>query len=125
LRFTPPPTSRTPPPVDAYSLRLVSGRRLYDRGVLVHHSPALAHLVPDLALRANPRDLDQVGIKPGQRARVTSPRGSLVLAVEPDPTIPRGTASLDANLPGDGPADLIDAAAPVTEVRLESVAEGG
>ncbi|MFP5317215.1 MAG: NADH-quinone oxidoreductase subunit NuoG [Acidimicrobiia bacterium] len=125
LRFTAPPATRTAPPVDAYSLRLVTGRRLYDRGVLVQHSPALCQLVPEPVLRANPYDLDQVGIKPGQRARVTSPRGSLVLAVHPDPSIPRGTASLDHNLPGEGPAELIDATAPVTEVRLESVGAGG
>jgi len=125
LGFTAAPATRTAPPVDAYSLRLVTGRRLYDRGVLVRHSPAMAGLVPEPVLRANPYDLDQVGIKPGQRARMKSPRGSIVLAVLPDPSIPRGTASLDANLPGEGPAELIDATAPVTEVRLESVDEGG
>ncbi|HEX6596707.1 MAG TPA: NADH-quinone oxidoreductase subunit NuoG [Acidimicrobiales bacterium] len=125
LRFTPPPSSRTPPPVDAYSLRLVSGRRLYDHGVLVSHSPALAQMVSEPVLRANPYDLDQVGIKPGQRARVKSPRGSLLLAVHPDPAMPRGTACLDVNLPGEGPAELIDATAPVTEIRLESVGGAG
>jgi len=123
LRFTAPPGSRPSPPVDAYSLRLVSGRRLYDNGVMVRHSPAMAQLVREPVLRANPYDLDQVGVRPGNQVRVTSPRGSLVLAVIHDPAIARGSAVLDFNLPGEagGAADLIDASQPVTEVRLETV----
>ncbi|MGH9224716.1 MAG: NADH-quinone oxidoreductase subunit NuoG [Acidimicrobiales bacterium] len=121
LRFASRPGTRPAPPVDAYSLRLVSGRRLYDGGVMVQHSPALAQLVGEAALRANPYDLDQVGVRSGDAVRVTSPRGSLVLAVVHDPSIARGSASLDINLPGEGAADLIDASQPVTEVRLESV----
>ena len=117
---SPPAESRPVPRVDAYSLRLVSGHRLYDAGVLVEHSPALAQLVPEASLRANPHDLDQVGVEAGGRVRVTSPRGSLVLPAVPDAGIPRGSASFDFGLPGEGAADLIDAAQVVTEVRLES-----
>jgi NADH-quinone oxidoreductase subunit G len=121
LTFSPSAQSQPSPPVDAYSLRLVSGRRLYDAGVLVQHSPALAELVPEPALRANPYDLDQVGVAGGEQVRVTSPRGSLVSTVVADAAVPRGSASLDFNLPGEGAADLIDAFQPVTEVRLESL----
>jgi NADH-quinone oxidoreductase subunit G len=121
MRFSTPPPARTPPRVDAYSLRLVSGRRLYDDGVLVRHSPALAQLVEGPVLRANPYDLDQIGVRPGEPVRVTSPRGSLVLAVTADAGVPKGSASLEFNLPGESAADLIDVSLPVTEVRLQSV----
>jgi formate dehydrogenase major subunit len=98
----------------------VSGRRLYDNGVMAQHSPTLRQLVGDASLRANPYDLDQVGVEPGERVRVTSPRGSLVVGTVHDSDIPRGTAVLEFNLPGDGAAGLIDAGQVVTEVRLES-----
>jgi hypothetical protein len=44
-----------------------------------------------------------------------------VTTVVADTGVPRGSASLDFNLPGEGAADLIDAFQPVTEVRLESL----
>jgi NADH-quinone oxidoreductase subunit G len=122
LTFSAPTQGRTPPPVDAYSLRLISGRRLYDAGVAVQRSPSLAQLVDDeVQLHVNPHDLDQIGIRVGQQVRVTSPRGSLVTHVVRDHGIPRGSASLSFNHPGPGPGDLIDATQAVTEVRLESV----
>jgi NADH-quinone oxidoreductase subunit G len=124
LRFTGPVATRPAPPVDAYSLRLVSGHRLYDNGVLVQQSPALAQLVKPGLLRANPYDLDQLGIRPGERVRVTSPRGTLVVEAVRDPSMPRGSASLPLNTPGEGAADLIDAAQPVTEIRLQSHGDG-
>jgi NADH-quinone oxidoreductase subunit G len=120
LRFSGPATPRPVPPVDAYSLRLVSGHKLYDQGVLVQHSPSLAQLTVPGELRANPYDLDQLGIGAGDQVRVSSPRGSLVVEAVRDPSLPRGSASLAVNAPGEGAADLIDAAQPVTEIRLQS-----
>jgi hypothetical protein len=52
---------------------------------------------------------------------VTSARGSVVLDVQPDPVLPRGTAVLTFNLGGDGASALIDATAEATDVRLEAV----
>ena len=51
---TPPEPRRRRPPVDAYSLRLVATRKLYDRGTLVQHSPSLAGLAAGTALRVQP-----------------------------------------------------------------------
>jgi hypothetical protein len=44
----------------------------------------------------------------------------LVVEAVADDRLPRGTAVMDFNQPGEGAADLIDAAATVTDVRLES-----
>jgi NADH-quinone oxidoreductase subunit G len=112
------------PPPDSYSLRLVSTRRLYDRGNAVSHSPSLVPLVPEAELRAHPHDLDRLGARDGDRVVVRSARGSLVLPCASDASLARGVVAVDFNLDGGGAANaaaaLIDAAAPVTDVRLES-----
>ncbi|MGI9034156.1 MAG: NADH-quinone oxidoreductase subunit NuoG [Acidimicrobiales bacterium] len=106
--------------VDAYSLRLVASRSLYDGGILCASSPSLAGLAPGTRLAANPHDLSRLGIRPGDRVRVSSNRASLVLPAVSDAGVPRGSAVVDFNQPGDGAADLIDATAAVTEVRVET-----
>jgi NADH-quinone oxidoreductase subunit G len=114
-------------PPDSYSLRLVSGHRLYDSGAAVAGSPSLAALVPTAVVRANPYDLDRLGVHTGDPVRVRTARRSLVLGARADDGLPKGVVAVDFNLPvgPDDPtnaaAQLIDAAQPVTDVRLESV----
>jgi NADH-quinone oxidoreductase subunit G len=114
-------------PADSYALRLVAPRRLYDAGSSVTGSPSLTPLVPALVARANPYDLDRLGATTGDRVRVRSARGELVLAAEADPAVPRGVVAVDFNVPvgpeapGNAVATLIDSRNPVTDVRLESV----
>jgi NADH-quinone oxidoreductase subunit G len=115
------------PKADSYSLRLVSGRRLYDAGSSVTGSPSLTPLVPTLVARANPYDLDRLGARTGDRVRVRSARGELILAVESDEGVARGVVAIDFNVPGgesappNAVATLIDSRQLVTDVRLESV----
>jgi NADH-quinone oxidoreductase subunit G len=108
-----------PPLLDAYSLRLVVRRKLYDRGTLVQHSPSLAGLAERATLRLHPQDFDRLGIVPGDDVRVTSSRGHVTVAAGPDPAVPRGVAVLDANKAGGRANVLIDANTPVTDVRVE------
>ena len=64
--FTAPQSAPEPPPLDAYSLRLVSSRTLYDLGVTLHHSPALwPALRPSAVLRMNPTDHERLGVAQG------------------------------------------------------------
>ena len=121
LTYRGPATPTPAPPLDAYSLRLVASRRQWDAGVGVQHSPHLAGLTPPLTLRAHPAELDRLGHHNGARVRVVSARGSLVVPVEADNGVPRGSAALAFNLPGDGAGDLIDATTAITNVRLDSV----
>jgi NADH-quinone oxidoreductase subunit G len=115
------------PPADAYKLRLVATRRLYDAGSSVTGSPSLTPLVPVLVARANPYDLDRLGAQNGDRVRVRSDRGELVVPVEADDGVPRGAVAIDFNVPvgpdvpGNAVATLIDSRNPVTDVRMESV----
>ncbi len=107
------------PPVDAYSLRLIATRSLYDRGALVQHAPSLAGLVRSAPLRLNPYDFDRLGIASGGRATVSSPRATTTLDVVSDPAVPRGSAALTVNGDGGDPMLFIDASTPVTDVRVE------
>jgi NADH-quinone oxidoreductase subunit G len=108
-----------PPLLDAYSLRLVVNRKLYDRGTLVRNSPSLADLAEPATLRLHPQDFGRLGIVAGDDVRVTSGRGHVTVATRPDTGVPRGVAVLDANKAGGRANVLIDANAPVTDVRVE------
>ncbi|MEN3313836.1 MAG: NADH-quinone oxidoreductase subunit [Acidimicrobiaceae bacterium] len=120
LTFAGAEPAESPRTLDAYSLRLVTSRALYDGGALVQHSPAMAPLAPGTRFRANPHDLSRLGIRPGDLVRVTSARASLVLEAASDTGVPRSSAVVDFNQPDEGAADLIDATQPVTEVRVET-----
>ena len=74
------------------------------------------------ALRANPHDLDDLGVSAGGQVRLRSATASAVVAVEPDPSLPRQVVAADFNVPlGDGTvADLIDRAFPVVDLRMET-----
>ena len=102
-------------------------RRLYDAGSSMTGSPSLTPLVPDLVARANPYDLDRLGAGTGDRVKVRSARGELILPAECDTGIPRGVVAIDFNVPGgesapgNAAATLIDTRQLVTDVRLESV----
>lgn len=107
-------------PFDAYSLRLISSRRLYDQGTLTQHSQFLANLGDQGSLQINPSDLKSLGIISGGQVRVRSSRSSLVLNVVPNQSIPRGSAWLGFNLIGSKASDLIDAFSDIIEIRLET-----
>ncbi len=113
------------PEGDGDGFRLVASRTLYDRGSAVSAVPALAGLVAAGALRANPDDLDELGVAPGAPVRLRSDSATLVLPVAPDPSLPRRVVAADFNTPlaaeGDGTvADLIDVGRPVVELRMEA-----
>jgi formate dehydrogenase major subunit len=114
------------PKADNYTLRLVACRRLYDAGSAMTGSPSLTPLVPALEARANPYDLDRLGAGTGDRVKVRSTRGELVLPARSDEHVPRGCVAIDFNVPsaespGNAAATLIDSRQLVTDVRMESV----
>jgi NADH-quinone oxidoreductase subunit G len=113
------------PPRDAYALRLVVGRRLYDNGRMVSEAAALGRVRRPFPLHISPHDAAGLGIESGREVRVTSTRGSQVFPVEIDPGVPAGIAQLDFSADGAGAAALIDAHAVVTDLRLETIAPSG
>jgi predicted molibdopterin-dependent oxidoreductase YjgC len=128
LRWPVPVEAPALPAPDSYSLRLVSTRRLYDRGVLLQACPSLAPLASPATVRANPYDLGVLGVTTATRVRVRSSRAALEFEAVADEGVPRGVVCIDFNLVGsDGATDqagasvLIDAGEPVIDVRLETV----
>jgi NADH-quinone oxidoreductase subunit G len=119
-RWAPARTHTAGPARDAYALRLVTGRTLYDGGITVAASGAFDALVAEPVLLIHPQDRDRIGVEDGDEVRVTSARGSITLAVRADIAIAAGTAYLPFNLPGVGVGELVDIDATVTDLRVES-----
>jgi NADH-quinone oxidoreductase subunit G len=120
-RWAPVADGHAVPPRDAYALRLVAARKLYDKGDMVVRSPSIAVLAADPVLLVNPSDRDRIGVRDGDNVRATTSRGSLVLPVTGDTTTPSGVAFLAFTQTSPGPADLIDATLPVTDLRVETL----
>ena len=110
-------------PADGYSVRLVASRVLYDDGQAVRTVPSLAGLVGTGTVRANPQDLDELGVSSGDQVRLRSATATMVVPVEPDGSLPRKVVAADFNVPlADGTvADLVDRAFPVVDLRMESL----
>ena len=106
------------PAFDAYSLRLVATRKLYDLGTATQQSPSLAGLIVGSAVRINPYDFDRLGVSDGDNVTLTGPTGAITLAVHSDVDVPRGSAAVLVN---QGPliGTVIDATAVTSEVRVE------
>ena len=121
VAFTPPEAPTEERPRDAYALRLVCDRTLYDEGTALRFSPSLSNLAEPAVLRMSPYDFDRLGVTDGTDVRLSSERGSCVVPVVGDRGIPRGAAALAVNRPGVRATELIDAASPVTELRVETL----
>jgi hypothetical protein len=87
---------------------------------MVQACPSLAVLAPAPALRANPYDLDRLGLQTGGRVRVRAGQ-ALEMEALADTDVPRGVAVVDLDLAEEGAEDLIDSARAVTDVRLETI----
>jgi len=107
------------PAHDAYSLRLVATRKLYDLGTAVQHSPSLAGLVSENAVHLHPHDFARLGVDPGAAVTLTAAAGNLQLPAVPDPTVPKGSAAVLALQPGPVVGQLVSAGDAVTDVRVE------
>jgi formate dehydrogenase alpha subunit len=82
-----PPSGEKPRPFS-----LLMGQLLVHSGKLSTQAPGLIKIAPNNGkLRMNIRDLERLGLQDGAKVRLTSDRGSLQLAVQPDQSIAPGT----------------------------------
>jgi predicted molibdopterin-dependent oxidoreductase YjgC len=110
---------------DAYGLALNVTRRLYDHGIAVEGSPALANLVARTTAVINHFDLDRLGLSTGDVVQVNAPKGPLSLSVVLSDDAPRGTigvvfGSLDDEGHAGTTAALYDPASVITQMKLET-----
>ncbi|HEC08281.1 MAG TPA: NADH dehydrogenase (quinone) subunit G [Acidimicrobiales bacterium] len=116
-----PPAAVAAPPVDAYALRLVSSRKLYDQATMTANSPSLAGLAEESRVRLNPRELDRLGVTDGGRLAFVSPRTRIIATVSGDEKVPRGVMAMTFNAAGPAASELIELGTVVTEVRVETL----
>jgi NADH-quinone oxidoreductase subunit G len=109
-----------PSALDAYGLRLIASRKLYDLGTRLQRSPSLAALLPGTVLRVSSYDFDRLGVSAGAQVRITSPKGEIQAEIEADPGLPRGSAAVYVNQPGIDLGALVDAGQRVTDLRIDS-----
>jgi NADH-quinone oxidoreductase subunit G len=108
------------PAVDSYSLRLVVGRKLYDQGTGLSYSASMAGMASESVLRMHPTDLERLGLSSGAEVVATSTRASITIVTQADKSVPRGTAALAFNQPGQHAGVLIDATTRVTDIRVQT-----
>jgi NADH-quinone oxidoreductase subunit G len=104
---------------NSYDYRLVVSRKLYDRAVGTAMSPSLAPLALPSTAHVHPLDLARLGVSDGTEVQVSGARGSVVLPLAADPAVPRGALLVPFNVPGVSIAEIVDARAPVNDVRVE------
>jgi NADH-quinone oxidoreductase subunit G len=109
------------PDRNSYDFRLVVSRTMFDRGVALQHSPSMAPLAHPATVHLHPLDLARLDARPGSEVKVSSNRASVVLAVDADEDVLRGTAWVPFNHPGANIGDLLDCTAPVVDVRIETL----
>ena len=110
---------------DAYALALNVSRRLYDHGIAVQGSPALANLVARTTAYLNHFDLDRLGLATGDVVNVNGAKGPVSLPVTLSDQTPRGTlevvfGSLDGDHSDLTARSLFDPASAITQVKLET-----
>ncbi len=107
---------------DAYGLALRVAPRLYDHGVAVTGSPALAALVGPAEARLNPGDLDRLGLDTGGRLLVRAVGREVELVVARDDEVPRGVLEVAFGALGatGDVAALADPGAVITQVKVEA-----
>ena len=103
------------PPIrdSEYPFVLITGRQQshFGTGAMSRRAPGLVGLVAEARLEVNPEDAARLGVKQGDRVRVSSPGGSVEPVAWVTPRVPAGTVFL--------PIHFAEAAANVLVAPLE------
>ena len=112
----------TVPLADAYSLLVYASRRLYDRGMAVQASPAIAELVSPTTLYLNHVDLNRLGVVTGDLVSVHAHDATFDMAVALNDAVPRGVVEVAFGSLCDDGTDalrlLMERADVLSQVRL-------
>ena len=98
----------------------MASRTMYDDGVMLRHCPSSRGLAPGAYARANPCELDRIGLADGTKVRVSSSRGDIEAVLIVDRGVPEGSLAVNWLAP-DAPANaLISADDDITVVTVEA-----
>ncbi|MFN5880633.1 MAG: molybdopterin dinucleotide binding domain-containing protein, partial [Burkholderiales bacterium] len=77
-------------PDTSYPLVFITGRQLehWHTGSMTRRSVALDALEPEASASLHPQSLERLGLSPGDRVRIASRRGTIVLGARVDPGVP-------------------------------------
>lgn len=107
------------PKQKANSFRLIVTRSMYDRGVLAAHSAALKGLAPGSQIKANPEDMEKLGITSESTVRLIGSKGEIRTRLTPDSGTARGTIHALWNQEGPDIRKLIDSSLPLNDLKIE------
>lgn len=107
------------PATDAYGLRLVVSRTLYDRGTILAASPSSAGLAPEPFALISPTDAAPLGVEDSTQVKLSSARGSITVNARADASVPRGVVVVHHNLEGAEPSELVASGDTACDVRVE------
>ncbi len=106
---------------NAYNLRLVVSRTMYDSAGSTVSSPSLAGIITDAAIFVNPLDLGRIGVADGTNVRVGAEGTNIVIAIKSHNGVHRGTAWLPFNHTGIDIRPLLNISSNVVDVRIEPI----
>ena len=106
---------------NAYNLRLVVSRTMYDSAGSTVSSPSLAGIVTDAAIFVNPLDLARIGVADGANVRVGAEGTNIVIVIKSHNGVHRGTAWLPFNHTGVDIRPLLNISSDVVDVRIEPI----
>ena len=101
-------------------LKLVASRTMYDDGMMLRHCPSSRGLAPDAYARANPSELDRIGLADGTDVRVSSSRGDIEAVLVADRGVPAGSLAVNWLAPQAPANALISAGDDITVVTVEA-----
>ncbi len=107
------------PPANAYSLRLVLNRTMYDKGTLLEESESSAGLAGESVVKLSAADAAPLGVDGSTQVKVTSEHGSVTVAATIDSRVPKGVAVMHHALGDVDAGTLLVHGDPVCDVRVE------
>ena len=100
-------------------MRLILGRRMFDKGTITQMSSSLSHLAEQSQLRINQYDFERLGIKEGAQVEVTSEGRNISISVKVDNRVPRSSALIYRNLDGADPRELLIEGTHSIDIRID------
>ena len=108
------------PSRDAYSVRLVAARSLYDHGTMTQRSPSLAHLAAGPSAELSPSQASKLGVRDGDSVRVTSSSGQVVVGVRVRSSVSEAAVEIRFRQGEGSASDLIAVDQRACDVRVET-----